>query len=130
MKGHTEHDLLQELFPDTARELFGAVKGGAGGAGGPTLGLFPVADGKLALVSGGALIELEPVEPVGKRAYHCDLCHVTRARAEVAIYRAAHGAAQGGRRYRYVTLCLNTHHCQGRAGRAGLSALRDRLLSH
>ncbi len=129
MKGHTEHDLLQELFPDTARELFG---GGQDGAKGPTLGLFPVADGKLALVSGGALIELEPLEPVGKRAYHCDLCHVTRARAEVGIYRAAQSGqgAPGGRRYRYVTLCLSTQHCQGRAGRAGLSALRDRLLDH
>ena len=120
MKGHTEHDLLQELFPDTARELFGAALG----VSGPTLGLFPVAEGKLALVSGGALIELEPVEPVGKRAHHCDLCHVTRGRAEVGIYRAE----LRPRRYRYVTLCLNTHHCQGRAGRAGLAALRDRLL--
>lgn len=119
MKGHSERDLLLELFPETARELFGER-----GARRPTLGLYPVADGKLALVSGDRLMELQPIEQSGKSAAHCDLCHANRSRGDVAVYRAE----LAPRRFGYVTLCLNTKHCQERARRAALSALADKLL--
>lgn len=119
MSEHLERDLLAELFPDTARELFGSP-----GAVRPTLGLYPVADGKLALVVGDRLLELEPLEHKVARAAQCDLCHVTRSHGDVRYYRAQ----QGGRHYRYVSLCTTTQHCLGRAGSHGLSALATRLL--
>lgn len=122
MKSHDERDVLRELFPGTARELFGSASPTFGGA---TLGLHEVADGKLALVRGDRLLELEPVETLGKRAAHCDLCHATRSRGEVGIYRAQ--LAPG--RFRYLTLCLSSRHCQSRAGARGLATLADALLS-
>lgn len=90
VNGHDERDLLLELFPETARELFGEPGGRSHepSARRATLGLFPVADGKLAVVHGDRLLELDPIEPAGKNAVHCDLCHVTRSRSEVGIYRA------------------------------------------
>jgi len=107
MKSITQRDLLHELFPETARELFGE-----GSTTRPTLGLYPIADGRLALVRRERLVELEPIETTTKKnAFHCDLCHVTRSRGEVGVYRA-HVAP---RTYRYVTLCLGTQHCLGRA---------------
>ncbi|WP_041230938.1 hypothetical protein [Deinococcus peraridilitoris] len=125
MNGHDERDLLLELFPETARELFGEPGGRSHepSARRATLGLFPVADGKLAVVHGDRLLELDPIEPAGKNAVHCDLCHVTRSRSEVGIYRAE----LAPRRFRYVTLCLNTRHCQARAGHGGLAALSAQL---
>lgn len=119
MNSHSERDLLLELFPGTAREEFGE-----GGARKATLGLFPVGDGKLALVRGGRLVELHPVDAAGKNACHCDLCHATRSRGDVGIYRVE----AGSRRYRYVTLCLSTRHCQDRGGHHSLAHLADRLL--
>ncbi|GGJ71816.1 hypothetical protein [Deinococcus aquiradiocola] len=120
MSDHSERDLLRELFPDTARELFGSLPGTPV----PTLGLYPVADGRMALVSGGRLAELEPIEQKGTRAAHCDLCHVTRSRSEAGIFRVR--ATE--RTTLYLTLCLNTEHCQRRAGRQGLEALAERVL--
>ncbi|PYE54483.1 hypothetical protein [Deinococcus yavapaiensis] len=120
MNSHSERDLLLELFPETARREFGE-----GGTKKATLGLFPVGDGKLALVRGGRLVELHPVDAVGKNACHCDLCHTTRSRGDVGIYRVEAGV----RRYRYVTLCLSTRHCQDRGGHTSLAQLADRLLS-
>ncbi|WP_425147883.1 hypothetical protein [Deinococcus sp.] len=120
MADHSERDVLRELFPETARELFGDGSGAAA----PTLGLHPVADGRLALVSGGRLAELVPLEPKGHKAAHCDLCHATRSRSEVGIYRAR----SGERLYLYLTLCLNTEHCQRRAGKQGLEGLAERVL--
>lgn len=120
MKSITERDLLHELFPDTARELFGE-----GSATRSTLGLYPIADGRLALVRRERLVELEPIEIATKKnAFLCDLCHVTRSRSEIALYRA-HVAP---RTSRYVTLCVSGQPCLGRAGPAGLAAFADRLL--
>lgn len=118
-KDHSARDLLRELFPDTHRELFGE-----GGAQGPlTLGLYPVADGRLALVHGDQLAEFTPLDPRGKNALHCDLCHYTRSQSEAAMYRVVVGA----RRTRYVTLCLETDACQKRAGPHALPHLADRI---
>lgn len=121
MSDHSERDLLRELFPETARELFGS---GAGAAV-PTLGLYPVADGRLALVSGGRLAELEPLEQKGSKAAHCDLCHATRSRNEAGFFRVR----ASERTTLYLTLCLNTEHCQRRAGKPGLETLAERVLS-
>jgi hypothetical protein len=121
MSDHSERDLLRDLFPETARELFGS----GSGATVPTLGLFPVADGRLALVSGGHLAELEPIEQKGAKAAHCDLCHVTRSRSEAGIFRVR----ASERTTLYLTLCLNTEHCQKRAGKAGIDTLANRVLS-
>ena len=123
MSDHSERDLLRELFPETARELFGAGAGKAGVTA-PTLGLYPVVDGRLALVSGGQLAELEPLEQKGTRAAHCDLCHATRSRAEARVFRVR----ASERTTLYLTLCLNTEHCQRRAGKPGLESLADRVL--
>ena len=120
-KEHSAADLLRELFPDTHRELFG--EGRAATDAPPTLGLYPVADGRLALVHGDQLAEFTPIAPKGTSALHCDLCHYTRSRSEAAIYRVVVAA----RRTRYVTLCAPTGPCQGRAGRAGLEALAGRI---
>ncbi|WP_034383287.1 hypothetical protein [Deinococcus sp. YIM 77859] len=118
-KNHSARDVLRELFPGTYRELFGEP-----GADGPlTLGLYPVADGRLALVQGDQLAELTPLEPKGKNALHCDLCHHTRSRTEAALYRVVVGA----RRTRYVTLCLGTEACQKRAGAQALARLADHI---
>lgn len=122
MSDHSERELLSELFPDTARELFGEGVTPLRS----TLGLFEVADGRRALVNGGRLAELEPLEQKGNKAAHCDLCHVTRSRSEAGIYRAR----QGERRSLYLTLCLNTEQCQRRAGRRGLEVLAARVLDH
>lgn len=116
---HSVRDLLRELFPETHRELFGPH----GEDALPTLGLYPVADGRLALVHGGQLAEFTPLDPRGKNALHCDLCHYTRSRSEAALYRVVVAA----RRSRYVTLCTATEACQGRAGRRGLEALSGRI---
>ena len=112
-------DLLRELFPETHRELFGERDSGAP----PTLGLYPVADGRLALVHGDQLAEFTPIEQKGKNALHCDLCHYTRSRSEALMYRVTIAA----RRTRYVTLCMPTEACQGRAGARGLEAFADRI---
>ncbi|GGR01070.1 hypothetical protein [Deinococcus ruber] len=121
MADYSERDVLRELFPETARELFGDGHQAAA----PTLGLYEVADGRRALVNGGRLAELEPLEPKGNKAAHCDLCHSTRSRNEVGIYRAR----SGERLYLYLTLCLVTEHCQRRAGKQGLEQLAERVLS-
>ncbi|MFC4452705.1 hypothetical protein [Deinococcus sonorensis] len=119
MSDHSERDVLRELFPGTARELFGDHEPPR-----VTLGLYPVADGRMALISGGQLAELEPLEQRGSKAAHCDLCHVTRSRSDVGIFRAR----SGERLYMYLTLCLNTEHCQRRAGTHGLEALAARVM--
>lgn len=118
-KNHSARDLLRELFPESYRELFGES-----GAEGPlTLGLYPIADGRLALVHGEQLAEFTPLDPRGRNALHCDLCHYTRSRSEAALYRVVVGA----RRTRYVTLCLGTEACQKRAGTHALAHLADRI---
>ena len=89
----------------------------------PTLGLYPVADGRLALVYGQQLAEFTPLSGKVKTALHCDLCHYTRSPSEAQLFRVV--VAQ--RRSRYVTLCRDTAHCQKRAGREGLSALAKRI---
>lgn len=109
-------ELLSELFPGSAE-----VPQGADGQ--PTLGLYPVADGRLALVHGQQLAEFTPLSGQAKTALHCDLCHHTRSPSEATIYRVV--VAQ--RRSRYVTLCRSTDHCQSRAGRSGLHALAERI---
>ncbi|WP_261664625.1 hypothetical protein [Deinococcus sp. Marseille-Q6407] len=109
-------ELLQELFPgseDAPQDMSGQ----------PTLGLYPVADGRLALVHGRQLAEFTPLHGQAKNALHCDLCHHTRSPSEATIYRVV--VAQ--RRSRYITLCRSTEHCQSRAGRAGLEALAERV---
>ncbi|PTA69257.1 hypothetical protein [Deinococcus arcticus] len=121
-KKHDEHsaqDLLRELFPDTHRELFGDGHGPARA----TLGLYEVADGRLALVHGDQLAEFTPIEPKGNNPLHCDLCHYTRSRSEAALYRV-HVAA---RRTRYVTLCLGSAACVARAGERALLKLAGRI---
>ena len=116
---HSARNLLRELFPETHRELFGPHQGDAR----PTLGLYPVADGRLALVHGDQLAEFTPLDPRGKNVLHCDLCHYTRSRSEAALYRVVVAA----RRSRYVTLCTATGACQDRAGRRGLETLAGRI---
>lgn len=118
-QAHTAADLLRELFPETHREIFGHQPTDAP----PTLGLYPVADGRLALVQGSQLAEFTPIAPKGTTALHCDLCHHTRSRSEAHIYRVVVGA----RRMRYVTLCSPTAGCQQRAGKRNLEALADRI---
>lgn len=118
-KQHSARDVLRELFPESYRELFGEDPGG----GALTLGLYPVADGRLALVHGEQLAEFTPIEPRGRNALHCDLCHYTRSRSEAALYRVLVAA----RRTRYVTLCLGTEGCQKRAGSRGLERLAGRI---
>ncbi|MBZ9752365.1 hypothetical protein K7W42_16055 [Deinococcus sp. HMF7604] len=118
-ESHSAQDLLRELFPETHRELFGTATGDAP----PTLGLYPVADGRLALVHGDQLAEFTPLDPKHRGALHCDLCHHTRSRTEASVYRV-HVAA---RRTRYITLCNHTTPCQGRAGERGLLALAERI---
>ncbi len=118
MSDHTEHDLLRELFPETARELFGDAH-----IPRETLGLYPVADGRLALISGAQLAEFTPIDPKGNKALHCDLCHYTRSRSEAAVYRVVVGA----RRSRYLTLCVATESCQQRAGKEGVRGLAERI---
>lgn len=120
MADYSERDVLRELFPETARELFGDGQQVAA----PTLGLYAVADGRRALVNGERLAELEPIEQKGNKAAHCDLCHSTRSRSEVGMYRAR----SGERLYFYLTLCLVTDHCQRRAGKKGLERLAERVL--
>ncbi|GAA5500523.1 hypothetical protein Dxin01_00244 [Deinococcus xinjiangensis] len=116
---HSAADLLRELFPDTHRELFGE----AASERAPTLGLYEVADGRLALVHGDQLAEFTPIAPKGSSALHCDLCHYTRSRSEAQIYRVVVAA----RRTRYITLCSPTDPCQKRAGVGGLTHLADRI---
>lgn len=118
-KDHSVRDLLRELFPDTHRELFGDDPQHAP----PTLGLYRVADGRLALVKGAELAEFTPLEARGKNALHCDLCHYTRSRTEAAVFRVV----VGPRRTRYLTLCTATESCQGRAGKRGLENLAGRI---
>ncbi|MGX9686385.1 hypothetical protein ACTQ9L_04470 [Deinococcus wulumuqiensis] len=118
-KAHTAAELLRELFPESYREMFGERPLSAP----PTLGLYPVADGRLALVHGDQLAEFTPIAQKGTTALHCDLCHHTRSRSEAQIYRVVVGA----RRTRYVTLCTPTEHCQQRAGQRGLEALADHI---
>ena len=120
-KSHTAADLLRELFPASHREIFGERASDSDKA--LTLGLYPVADGRLALVQGDQLAEFTPLPPKGNVALHCDLCHHTRSRSEAHIYRVVVAA----RRTRYVTLCSPTAGCQQRAGKQGLAALADRI---
>ncbi|UBV43547.1 hypothetical protein LAJ19_04855 [Deinococcus taeanensis] len=119
-QAHSVQDLLRELFPDTHRELFGD---GLDPDAPATLGLYPVADGRLALVHGDQLAEFTPIDPKGRNALHCDLCHYTRSRSEAVMYRVVVAA----RRTRYVTLCTPTHSCQQRAGERGLLSLAERI---
>ena len=116
-KAHTAAELLRELFPESYREIFGERPLNTP----PTLGLYPVADGRLALVHGNQLAEFTPIAPKGSTALHCDLCHHTRSRSEAQMYRVV----VGSRRTRYVTLCTPTEGCQQRAGERGLEALAD-----
>ncbi len=118
MSDHSERDLLRELFPASARELFGDAQTPR-----ETLGLYPVADGRLALVSGAQLAEFTPLDPKGNKVLHCDLCHYTRSRSEAAVYRVVVSA----RRTRYLTLCYATEGCQHRAGKDGLRRLAERI---
>ena len=118
-KAHTAAELLRELFPESYRQIFGALPTDAP----PTLGLYPVADGRLALVHGDQLAEFTPLAPKGHTALHCDLCHHTRSRSEALIYRVVVAA----RRTRYLTLCTPTAPCQARAGQAGLLTLAERI---
>lgn len=118
-KAHTAAELLHELFPESYREIFGERPIHAP----PTLGLYPVADGRLALIHGDQLAEFTPVPPKGSSALHCDLCHHTRSRSEAQLYRVRVAA----RLTRYITLCTPTEQCQTRAGRTGLSALAERI---
>jgi hypothetical protein len=121
-KEHSARDVLRELFPESYRELFGPS--GEGGADGPlTLGLYPVADGRLALVHGDQLAEFTPIDPRGRQVLHCDLCHYTRSRTEATLYRVVVGA----RRTRYLTLCVGTEACQQRAGARNLARQADRI---
>ncbi len=118
-KHHSAAELLRELFPESYREIFGEQPADV-----PlTLGLYPVADGRLALVHGEQLAEFTPIAPKGSAALHCDLCHHTRSRSEAHIYRVVVAA----RRTRYVTLCSPTEGCQQRAGKKGLEALAERI---
>ncbi|MFC6591167.1 hypothetical protein ACFP81_03400 [Deinococcus lacus] len=60
---HSAEDLLRELFPETFEALFGQPA-----PGGPlTLGLYLVADGRLALVHGRQLAEFTPLPPRATR---------------------------------------------------------------
>ena len=118
-KAHTAAELLRELFPESYREIFGERPLNTP----PTLGLYPVADGRLALVHGNQLAEFTPIAPKGSTALHCDLCHHTRSRSEAQIYRVV----VAERRSRYVTLCSPTEGCQQRAGQRGLEALADHI---
>lgn len=115
----TAAELLRELFAEEQRSERGDLLAEAE----PTLGLYPVADGKLALVHGSQLAEFTPISGKAAVALHCDLCHYTRSRSEASIYRVV--VAQ--RLSRYVTLCSNTGPCQERAGKAGLTALAERI---
>lgn len=116
---HTAADLLRELFPESYRQIFGRD----GGEVVPTLGLYPVADGRLALVHGDQLAEFAPITPKGNSALHCDLCHHTRSRSEAQMYRVQIAS----RLTRYVTLCTPTEGCLGRAGKKGLEAFAERI---
>lgn len=125
-KDHSARDVLRELFPESHREVFGDTGFGEGGGAESaplTLGLYPVADGRLALVHGDQLAEFTPLDTKSNKALHCDLCHYTRSRSEAALYRVVVGA----RRTRYVTLCLGTESCQKRAGTQALAHLADRI---
>lgn len=119
MPDHSEREILRELFPATARQLYGA---------GPqrtreTLGLYPVADGKLALVYGAQLAEFTPIPPKGQGALHCELCHYTRSRSEAAFYRVQVTPTLS----RYLPLCLDTEQCVRRAGPGGLKTFAERV---
>lgn len=118
-KDHSIGDVLEELFPKTYHELFGTEAAPSN----PTLGLYQVADQRIALVKGDQLAELIPIVPKGKSALLCDLCHYTRSRSEAGMYRVTVAA----HRTRYVTLCFNTSACQHRAGQRGLEALTERI---
>lgn len=118
-KDHSIGDVLEELFPKTYRELFGTEAAPLN----PTIGLYQVADQRMALVKGDQLAELTPIEPKGKSALLCDLCHYTRSRSEANMYRVTIAP----QRTRYVTLCCNTAACQHRAGRQGLEDLIERI---
>ncbi|AZI41428.1 hypothetical protein EHF33_00555 [Deinococcus psychrotolerans] len=118
MSEHSEHDLLRELFPETAREWFGDHPTPR-----ETLGLYAVADGRMALVSGAQLAEFTPLDPKGNKVLHCDLCHYTRSRSEAAVYRVL----VSSRRTRYMTLCFGTESCQGRAGKEGVRQFAERI---
>ena len=118
-KAYTAAALLRDLVPESYREIFGERSLDKP----PTLGLYPVADGRLALVYGDQLAEFTPIAPKGSTALHCDLCHHTRSRSEASIYRVVVGA----RRTRYLTLCSPTEGCQSRAGVQGLTALAERI---
>lgn len=119
MSEHSERDLLRELFPETAQQLYGTKGGPTPG----TLGLYAVADGKLALVHGTQLAEFTPIPPKGNSALHCDLCHYTRSRSEATFYRVQVSRTLT----RYVSLCLESEHCQQRAGRRGLQTFAERI---
>lgn len=116
---HSERDLLRELFPETAQQLYGKL----GRPTQETLGLYPVAEGKLALVYGTQLAEFTPIPPKGNSALHCELCHYTRSRSEATFYRVQVSRTLT----RYMSLCLETEHCVKRAGKSGLKAFAERV---
>ncbi|WP_189000256.1 hypothetical protein [Deinococcus roseus] len=118
MSDHTERELLFELFPETARKLYSEQ-----GPSSPTLGLYAVEAGKLALVYGDRLLELEPLEKHAKHAVMCDLCHTTLSRLDAVFYRARIGEGL----YQYISLCERTAGCLGRTTRDRLQHLVERL---
>nr|WP_246351242.1 hypothetical protein [Deinobacterium chartae] len=113
------------MFPRTARELYPDADGGPRPGG--TLGLYRVGDeGKMALVHGERLVELEPVEtaPGGRGAVMCELCKRTLSRGDALFYRVRDPRLP--RRYHYVALCRAAS-CQKRVGPEALKALSDRF---
>ncbi|WP_034341881.1 hypothetical protein [Deinococcus misasensis] len=118
MPDHSERDLLFELFPETARKLYPED-----GPSNPTLGLYAVDEGKLALVYGDRLLELEPLEKHTKHSVMCDLCNTTLSRFDAMFYRARIGAGL----YQYVSLCEHTSACVKRTTREKLQHLVERL---
>ena len=117
---YTAEELLQELFGEQGQPE--SVSGNMP-LDKATLGIYPVADGRLALVHGAQLAEFTPLSSGAKRALHCDLCHYTRSPSEAQIYRVV----VEDRRARYVTLCSNIAPCQERAGHTGLERLADHI---
>lgn len=110
--------MLFELFPETVRKLYPEE-----GPSAPTLGLFAVDGGKLAVVYGDRLLELEPLEKHARHAVMCDLCNTTLSRLDAVFYRAR---LKDGL-FQYVSLCEHTAACLNRTTRAKLQHLIERL---
>lgn len=128
--GHSLPELLRELFPQTYQKIFSsghadelAANNTKASQSAPTLGLYQVAEQRLALVYGDQLAELSPLESKTTKALHCDLCHYTRSRSEASMYRLQ----VSPRKSRYITLCNNLAACQQRAGQAALKKFAMRI---